>query len=120
MRIHPVGSIVATLLICLTSGTVCAKDEVHIDASSDAAAKSSFDQMLAEAAPDQRQKLIVAMLELNLVGVNSAYDVVSNPALRNPSVVRVKDKIAGLTASEIIELANHTSSVKAEVHAAGK
>lgn len=99
-----------SLLMCFSAHAV-----VRIDASSDAAAQESFQQMLNELATTEKSKLITAMIQLNLVGVQSAYEVVGNPELQSPSPARVKDKIAGMTADEIIDLANRTSTVKARV-----
>jgi len=96
MHIQRIGNFCATLLLFLASTIASAKEIVRIDASSSASAQASWDRMLSEAPPEQQRKLIGAVLQLNLVGVNSASEVVSNPDLQNLSVVRVKDKIAGL------------------------
>ena len=104
------------LLLLLLGGCVPAKDPVRIDASSNESALASWDRMTAEVDSKKQQQLQVAIVQLNLVGVNSAYEVASNPELKNPSVVRIKDKVAGLSADEIIELANRTSTVKVDVN----
>jgi hypothetical protein len=108
-------SVLATLLLLLFVGLVHAKDPVRIDASSNESAQASWDRMTAEIDGKKNQQLQIAMVQLNLVRVNSASEVVSNPELQNLSVVRIKDKVAGLTADEIIELANRTSNVKVNV-----
>jgi hypothetical protein len=105
----------ASLLLLLLGGLVHAKDPVRIDASSNASAQASWNRMVAEIDSKKNQQLQIAVVQLNLVGVNSAYEVVANPELQSPSVVRIKDKVAGLTADEIIELANRTSTVKVNV-----
>ena len=66
--------------------------------------------MTEDAAPAKRQQLLIAMLKLNMVGIHSAYDVVNNPELQSFGISRVKDKVAGLTADEIIDLANSSPS----------
>jgi hypothetical protein len=103
---------VATLFLLLFAGLVHAKDPVRIDASSNASAQASWDRMTAEIDSKKKQQLQIAMVQLNLAGINSAYEVASNPELQSLSVVRIKDKIAGLTADEIIGLAKRTSTVK--------
>ena len=113
-RIHGLKLVLTVLFLLLSGDFVHAKDPVRIDASTDASAQASWDQLIAKAPRDKKQKLQIALVQLNLVGVNSAYEVVSNPALQSPSVSRIKDKIAGLTADEIIELANRTSTVKVQ------
>lgn len=102
-----------TVTACATSGS--STSQIRLDATSDATAQSSFSAMSEALPPEKRQELLVAMLKLNLTGVNSAYEVVQNPDLQSPSIVRIKDQVAGMTAQEIIDLADRTSSVKAEV-----
>ena len=70
--------------------------------------------MIAEAHGVKKQQLVGAMLQLNFNGVNSAIEIASSPALQHPSILRIKDKVAGMTADEIIDLAKHTSTVKIE------
>ena len=65
----------------------------------------------------QQQKLQIAILQINMIGVNSAYETMAHPELRKVSVARIKDKIAGMTADEIIDFANRNSAVKIEVQA---
>ena len=96
-------------------GAACSAEPVRLDASSDAAAKKSFDRMEKNLSPKLQRELIVAMVKLNMVGVNSAYDVVANPELQSPSIVRIKDRVAGMTAEEIIDLADRTSTVKVDM-----
>ena len=97
-------------------GIASAGEPLRIDGSSDASVQASWNRMLARANRQTKQKLQVALLQLNLSGVNSAYEVVNNPDLQNISIVHIKDKVAGLTAEEIIDLANRTSTVKVEQH----
>ena len=70
--------------------------------------------MSARSEPE-RQKLGLAIVLINMEGVKSAYEVIGNPELEAPSVGRIKDKVAGMTADEIIALAARTSSVRMEV-----
>ncbi|MEP6881547.1 MAG: hypothetical protein ABI866_06115 [Dokdonella sp.] len=71
--------------------------------------------MLNQSSAKKQQDLAIAMLKLSMVGVKSAHEVVENPALQKPAIARVKDRVAGMTADEIIDLANRTSDVKVEV-----
>lgn len=98
---------------CATS--VDSTSEIRLDATSDSSAKNSFAAMAKALEPQKRQELLVAMIKLNLVGVESASEVVQNPALQSPSIVRIKDQVAGMTAQEIIDLAERTSSVEAKI-----
>lgn len=96
----------------LASGLSLARDSLRIDASSDASAQRTWKKMVASASPEERQQLIIALLKLNLAGVSSAYEVAGNPELQTLSAARIKDKISGLTADEIIELAERTSTAE--------
>jgi hypothetical protein len=46
---------------------------------------------------------------------NSAYEVASNPELQRVGPARIKDRIAGMTAEEIIDFADRNSTVTLEV-----
>ncbi|MHB8742105.1 MAG: hypothetical protein ACYC9L_03185 [Sulfuricaulis sp.] len=107
----------ASIALLFFLGTVNAAEPIRIDGSSDAAAKASWDRMLAQSKSQTQQKLVGALIQINLAGVNSAFEVASNPDLQSLSVARIKDKIAGLTAEQIIDLANRISTVKVETRA---
>lgn len=103
----------AALLVGFLSISVShAKEAIRIDASSDAAAEASWKKMTQEAASEKKQKLIIALLQINLAGVGSAYEAAANPELESFGIARVKDRVAGLTADEIIELGNRVSTIK--------
>lgn len=57
-------------------------------------------------------ELATAILKLNMVGITSAKEMLADPELRSPGPVRIKDRIAGLSSAEIIELANKASTVR--------
>lgn len=106
----------AVLIISvLATGIACAKEPIRLDASSDAAAESSWNRMTESVTPAKKQKLLVAMLQINLAGVNSAYEVAGNPELQRLGIARIKDKVANLNADEIIELGNRTASAQISV-----
>jgi len=108
----------AFLVGVLAIGAAHANEPIRLDASSDAAAESSWKKMTEMATPEKKQKLLIAMLQINMAGVNSAYDVVRNPELQSLGIARIKDKVSGLTADEIIELGGRTSTI--QVQPAGK
>jgi hypothetical protein len=85
-----------------------AAEPIKIDASSDAAVEQSMRSMLAESNTQEKQQLLIAVLKLNLVGVSGAREMVANPELQNLSAARIKQRIAGMTAHEIIALADRT------------
>lgn len=97
------------LLLVMSAATTdaIAKEPIRLDGSSDSAAVRSFKQMM-DARPDARMHLAMAMLQLNMVGVSSAAEMMADPELRNPSIARVRDEVDGLTADEIIALAAAT------------
>ena len=100
----------------LATGIACGKEPIRVDASSDAAAEFSWKRMTESVTPAKRQKLMVAMVQINLAGVNSAYDLVANPELQGFGIARAKDKVGNLNADEIIELGIDTPSVQVQVH----
>jgi hypothetical protein len=96
--------------IAFLSFSVSAGQGIHIDGSSDASADRSFQRMMNSLDTNQKQQLAIAMIQLNMVGVESAREAINDPGLQHPSAGRIKDKIAGLTASEIIDLAHRTAT----------
>ena len=88
--------------------------QVRIDSSSQDAAQASYQAMMKGRSISEQQRLAIAVLMLNMEGVKSAYDMVGNPDLQSPSIGRIKDKVAGLTADEIVALAARTSNVRIE------
>lgn len=108
-------SLAVFLIGFLAVAGVQAGESIRLDASSDASAKSSWKRMTESVSREKQQQLLVAMLQINLAGVNSAYEVAGNPELQHPSITRIKDRIAGLNADEIIAMGNRVSTFQAEV-----
>ncbi|WP_313493339.1 hypothetical protein [Stenotrophomonas sp.] len=106
---------VVLIIGVLAAGSALAKEPIRLDASSDAAAESSWKQMIESVSAAKKQKLLLAMLQINLDGVNSAYEVVGNPELQGFGIARVKDRVAGLDADEIIELGSRTSGAEIRI-----
>lgn len=111
MKIRFSAVLIVSLLV---AGIACAHEPVRLDASSDAAAEASWKKMIESVSAAEKRKLVVAMLQINLAGVNSAYEVAGNPELQNLGIARIKDKVAGLSADEIIALGNRTSGVQVQ------
>lgn len=110
------------LLIALVAACSCTSvrasndhHSVRLDATSDTTAQESYEKMMRQASEKQQQALAVAMLKLNMAGVQSAYEVVQDKDLQSVSIARIKDRVAGMTADEIIALAERTSDVKVDV-----
>jgi hypothetical protein len=96
----------AGLSLALLVPTLCyAGHGIHLDASSDAAADRSFQRMVNSLDGKRKDELVAAVVQLNMIGVDSAAN-----APTRPSAARIKDKIAGLTAEEIIDLAHRTAT----------
>jgi len=92
---------------------VRAAEPVRIDATTEKTAEATWDLMLKELPAAKRQALIVAMLKVNLTGVNSAGEIAANPELHSMGIARIKDKVAGMTADEIIALGERSTTLKA-------
>lgn len=106
------GWAVVLIALLLATGIAHSKQEVRIDATSDKSVKQSFKRMSESLDQDAQIELATAIVQLNMVGINSAKEMLADPELRSPGPVRIKDRIAGLTAAEIIELAEKTSTVR--------
>ena len=108
-------ALAVSLSACTTQGE--ARQLTRLDATTVKSAERSFQRMADELPPEKKQQLAMAMLAINLSGASSAHDVVRNPALQSPSIGRIKDQVAGMTADEIISYAASVSTVKMEVQA---
>lgn len=105
------------LLLCLALlaiSTAHARQPVRLDASSTQAAEASWKRMVDEARGSRKQKLLEAMLKINLAGVTSGYEVVGNAEFQSLGIARIKDRVAGMTADEIIELGERIGTVRVE------
>ncbi len=105
-------------LVLLVSQPAWSAGPLRIDGSSDAAAERSFQRMLSGLQPEVQKELLIALVQINMIGAKSATDVLNDPGLQHPSAARIKDRIVGMTASEIIELARNTATTKAFVRGA--
>lgn len=101
---------IAVLNGCSVNSTQ-ADNAIRIDGSSASAAEASFARMLAEANPQQRQELTLALVKLHFDGVKSAVEIVGNPELQNPTVAGIRDRVDGLTAEEFIALADEVTGI---------
>jgi len=96
--------------------TIFAREVVRIDGSSAEAAEKSYERMSSQLSPKRRQDLALAMLKINLIGVNSAKETIDNPELLNMGIGRIKERISGMTADEIIKYADANSTVKVQMN----
>jgi hypothetical protein len=101
MNVKPVG---IGLLLLFATASVAAQG-IHIDGSSEAAANKSYQRMVNSLDGKKKDELVTAVLQLNMVGVESADD-----APTNATAGRIRDRIGGLTAAEIIDLAHRTAT----------
>ncbi|TAM15234.1 MAG: hypothetical protein EPN68_17670 [Rhodanobacter sp.] len=109
---------VVALSVALLAGCASvppAQTAIRIDSSSPQAANASYKAMMGELSQAEQQKLAIAVLVLNMQGVKSAREVVNNPALQSPSIARIRTKVAGLTAPQIIALAAKNPSVRIKI-----
>ena len=111
-------AVVAVLLAVLIAGcktTQIDRSVARIDASTSATAEASYQKMFSSLPQAKQMHLAVAVLTINMIGVGSAYEVVRSPELQAPSIVRIKDRVAGMSADEIIAYAAKNSTVGIEV-----
>lgn len=106
-----------TCALAVANAATPSNNTVRIDATSAASAEASYKAMMKGRPEPDRQKLALAVLVINMAGVQSAYDMVGNPELQSPSIGRIREKVAGMTADEIMGLAANTKDVNFKVDA---
>lgn len=99
---------VAAVLLLATGAS--AAEAIRIDGSSDAKATATFNRMVAAGDPARRQALLMAMIKINMDGVDSASEMLADPKLRNPSIANIRQRLDGMTADEILALADGIES----------
>ena len=87
---------------------------VTLDARSDASAQRSYEKMMRGRSDAQKVALALAVMQINLEGVNSAYELAADPGLKELGINRIRERVAGMTADEIIALGERVSSVRME------
>jgi hypothetical protein len=107
-----IGTVLVVMSFLLITSFAQAREEVRIDGSSDKAVEQSYARMLGSLKGEQQIDLGTAIIQLNMIGISSAREMLADPELRNPGPVRIKDRIAGLTAAEIIALAKRTATTR--------
>lgn len=100
-------SLYAIILSLFVASGAYAAGGLHIDGSSPAAANRSLQRMLTSLDGRQKNQLIAALAQLNKEA--GASDAEIKKEGDNPTATRIKDKIAGLTAPEIIALAQKSA-----------
>ena len=98
------------LVILLFAGIAAAGSVPKVDGSSDASAQRSYKAMFNSLDEQGQQKLATAMLLLNMEGVTSMQQVVDDPALQSLGIGRIRSRVDGMTADEIIKLAATASA----------
>ena len=115
MSKNPFFAVGLAVLLAACATPEASRSVARVNASTAASAESSYKTMMSQLSESKQRQLALAVLALNMVGVNSAYEMVNNPALQAPSVGRIKDRVAGMSADEIIALAAKTSTVRFEI-----
>src|SRR6185312_14053697 len=72
-------------------------DALRIDGSSDKAADESFGAMVNAESGEERQKLLIALVEINVAGMPGLGEAEASEASHHPSAARVREKIGGMT-----------------------
>lgn len=90
-------------LLALIPAAAVAGQGIHLDASSDANAVHSFQRMVNSLDTRQKDELLAAVAQIDKAEGKNV------PGDKRPPAARIKEKIAGLTAPEIIDLAHRTA-----------
>ena len=115
MLMKTVFAVLLAGLIASCTTTEVDRSLARIDASTTATAEASYQKMLDSLPQAKQVQLAVAVLTINMIGVSSAYEVARSPELQAPSIGRIKDRVAGMSADEIIAYAAKNSTVGIEV-----
>lgn len=116
MRPHWIAaSVTAIALLAASSFPLGAREALRLDATSEATAQASFQKMMDQADDRGKRDLAMAMAKINLEGVQSAYEIVQRPELQTMSIGRIKDRVAGMTADQIVALADSIEGVEMRV-----
>jgi len=101
-----------TLLLSLAPLAVAggAAEPPRLDGSSAEAARASYEKMVRQLPPATQQALALAVLKLNLGGVQSAYQAMG----RDISIVGVRERVDGMTAEQIIALGDAVTGMTIE------
>lgn len=111
---HIAVLILTSTLTVASTTTPAQSGMARIDSSSVESAEASYEVMMSGRSDMEEKKLAFAVLALNMEGVKSAYEVVDVPELQSFSIGRIKDKVAGMTADEIITLAARDTGIGIE------
>ena len=109
-------AIAVTVALFLTGcvSTAGSKKAARIDGSSPEAAVASYEAMMRGRSEEERKKLALAIVVLNMEDVQSGYEVVGNPELESPSIARIRKIVAGMTAEEIWVRAAQSPTIRIE------
>jgi hypothetical protein len=100
------------LCVALVSIAAFAAQPITIDASSEQSAQESYTKMFESLSDSKRIQLQMAILKINMDGIGSASEMMAEPELRNPGIKRIRNRVAGMTADQIIDEAKKVTSVK--------
>ena len=102
-----VAGIALSFWLCAASAT----EPTRIDASTDESAQQSWDKMLGESSDETKCGLRAALVEITAATgpEKGLYGLSFHAALQDPSVARVRDKIAGLSPGQVIDLGTQLS-----------
>lgn len=114
-RANGFGLAIAMAVLALCTSCAPTRQEIRIDGSSDLTVQQSYTRMSDSLSQEQRTKLMMAIIQLNMIGISSAKEMLADPELRSPGPVRIKSRIAGLNSAEIIALAAKNPDVRVYV-----
>lgn len=114
MRHHLIAPLLCVAGLLATSDALAARKAVTLDGSSDRAAQRSYQKMFRGRSDAEKLALALAVAKINLEGINSAYELVASPARDDLGITRIRERVNGLSAEQIIALGEQVSSVRIE------
>lgn len=104
--------VIPALVAMLLAFSALAASPLTIDASSAQSAQASYERMFDALPTGQRVELQKAIILINMDGVGSAAEMLQDPELRNPGIKKIRARVAGMTAQQIIAEARKVKSVR--------
>ncbi|GEM_PF-778199 len=108
-----IAAVFAAFLLLCTHGAF-GREPLRIDGTSDESAQASYTKMARGLSSEGKMALALAVLKLNMEGINSAYEMLNTPGASNPSITRIRERVNGMTAQEIIALSETVQGIQVE------
>lgn len=108
-----IAAMFAAFMLLCTHGAF-GREPLRIDGTTDETAQASYTKMARGLSPERKMALALAVLKLNMEGINSAHEMLNTPGANSPSITRIRERVNGMTAQEIIALGETVEGIQIE------